>query len=1026
MKSPSYLPALFLGLCLCPFSGQPAYASPRAEQAVAPPSPTSSAEITFPGPLRSFLRMAAISQKASAEEVLPFLARNVVMIGYRRGKPTEYLLLLQSYLEQARELLPLAGPEGVIRVSSCREAQPLLAVLGYRLKQGCGSRTSVETADPERAFLTIDSGFPLADLEETLRSGKPFVYPFSFTVPALFTPNDWIAKGKRYANNVSPEDQELIGALLGDPDLARLYWALSRMDPETRRSLRLSPGLPGLLPFAPILDFYGRHISIRSGRVLVPGGTPAEPAWKDLIGVSPDSAGQFVSRLLERDQGWLAVYFDVLSRVSQARQVYFTEPRRLQRFYLALRGGNASPGPARSVFRPDASLLLLVNRLQFDATGEPHVPGDLAAWKEILRRTPDNGSKILRQGRRLAGRWNDPEQLVAGMFGLSRAGFRDGPVQLYLTLSEMDRGRPPEKRLTPETVRLLGDKFPRFGNQYLLFSEFDDLDNESITRFLEVAENVDGMRDRVLRAETLGVLQAHLGLWQILARQGQIPKANLNGSWQRMIRPFAEIRSAGQLFDVGRGSLGELLRAATGRSDLSQDEIIALLAGPDQQTSEGQQVWQAMAGRMRAVMDDQRLVSLDTLFALADGLKQEPQEGKDDALIQLAGELREFEMPRPMFTTRERSAWASGFFYNRHTESQMQTDLTKAIRTRDPDEVAEAHGQLALFLRDALVGLNYAYYAPPGAQLLHTSPLLVRFHDFSGNASRGLEQSWQTPRLVGRGNTPSGGAHLAGSLANLPYVLAEVEQGLFVPENIQSLIWEDLVPELVAGAVLPRWWNVSREELRAVALYQRTGEELLTAAAGDETLREPVMSILSDRMLPERLQRVEEALRAGLPEQALAQTTPAETFYLTAKFRPTFPADTHSWGTAGRELEDLVRRFPEETSWERLSRDFGMPHPALAHTYARELLDVKPFPSLLGYASRLLAESSDSNNLYWARLADEMNYAPVVLNLLIPELTRHMVGKISATHPEDWQAVLRAMRETGEEFREGKFVPLTN
>ena len=160
MKSPSYLPALFLGLCLCPFSGQPAYASPRAEQAVAPPSPTSSAEITFPGPLRSFLRMAAISQKASAEEVLPFLARNVVMIGYRRGKPTEYLLLLQSYLEQARELLPLAGPEGVIRVSSCREAQPLLAVLGYRLKQGCGSRTSVETADPERAFLTIDSGFP--------------------------------------------------------------------------------------------------------------------------------------------------------------------------------------------------------------------------------------------------------------------------------------------------------------------------------------------------------------------------------------------------------------------------------------------------------------------------------------------------------------------------------------------------------------------------------------------------------------------------------------------------------------------------------------------------------------------------------------------------------------------------------------------------------------------------------------------------------------------------------------------------
>ena len=50
--------------------------------------------------------------------------------------------------------------------------------------------------------------------------------------------------------------------------------------------------------------------------------------------------------------------------------------------------------------------------------------------------------------------------------------------------------------------------------------------------------------------------------------------------------------------------------------------------------------------------------------------------------------------------------------------------------------------------------------------------------------------------------------------------------------------------------------------------------------------------------------------------------------------------------------------------------------------------------------------------------------SPVMLNLLVPELTRRMIGKIFATHPEDWPAVLRAMRETGEEFREGKISPL--
>ena len=97
-----------------------------------------------------------------------------------------------------------------------------------------------------------------------------------------------------------------------------------------------------------------------------------------------------------------------------------------------------------------------------------------------------------------------------------------------------------------------------------------------------------------------------------------------------------------------------------------------------------------------------------------------------------------------------------------------------------------------------------------------------------------------------------------------------------------------------------------------------------------------------------------------------------------------------------------------------------MPHPILTQSYARELLNVKPFPAFEGYSSRLLAESWDSCNLYWARLADEMGYPPVALNRLVPELTHRMVEKIFASDFEDWPAMLRAMREAGEEFRQGK------
>jgi hypothetical protein len=94
-------------------------------------------------------------------------------------------------------------------------------------------------------------------------------------------------------------------------------------------------------------------------------------------------------------------------------------------------------------------------------------------------------------------------------------------------------------------------------------------------------------------------------------------------------------------------------------------------------------------------------------------------------------------------------------------------------------------------------------------------------------------------------------------------------------------------------------------------------------------------------------------------------------------------------------------------------------------SYARELLNLPPFPVFMGYANRLFAETWDSNNLYWARLADEKSYSPVMLNRLVPELTRRMVEKIFATDFEDWQALLRAARETGEEFRQGKIVAVS-
>jgi hypothetical protein len=968
------------------------------------------------------MRMAAISQKVPNDEVLPLLARNVFMQGYQRGVPTEYLRLLDRYVQQARELQILAGSAETIRITNCDDAGTLVQILGYRMHEECGQKTFfLETANPERAFLTIDSGFPLTDLEEALQKGAPFTYAYPASrVPVMFQEGDWIAlsagQKRGYGN--------LVDLLINDPSVARLYWALTKNDAETRATLVRSPGLRRLLPYAATLDFYGSQISIRSGRVLVPGGSWTQVTWRDLAGASPDNPGEFVAHLLAKDNGWLALYFDVLSRISDSQREHLLDNGRLKRFYEDLRGIDIQPPPTHGVFRQVPDLLVLFTRLEWEPNGQPHVPGDLAVWKDILHQKTD--SKTIHDWNKRFRDLDTPEQLLDAMVTFSRIITDTGPLQIYLTICEIDNGRAPEKRLSPQTVSLLASQFSELNNWYLVFAEFPDLTGESATRFVNVADSIDKISNDTLRANTLGAFQANLGLWQILARQGEIPAADLNNSWQKMMDPFVKISSSTQLFDATRSSVGALL-AASGQPNASASTIIELLAGPPQDNPAGQRVHQELARRIRAVLEDQHLVSLDTLFALSDGFS-DMEQGKpaNDQLLSLAGELREFEMPRPIFTQSEKVDWAPRVYTTHHAELQVQTDLTKVIKTPGNKAQLEAsRGQLAPFLRDTLVGLNYAYYEPPGAQILHNNPLFVRSHDFTEISVIGAEQFWQPPMLLGVGTPAGGGAYLMGSLTDLSYALATTEQDFISPENVQALIWKELVPDLIVSATLPRWWNVTPNELHAVALYQRSGEEILAASVKNTEMRAKALNILSNRMSPLRLERLQSALQSeGTLAATLPRLMPADTFYLAAGFHSSSPAEAASAGPASLQLQTLLSSDPNEVSLARISKDFGVPHPTLAHTNGRELLNTKPFPFFGGYSSRLFGESWESNNLYWGRLADEMGYPPVMLNRIVPELTRRMTAKIFATDLEDWPAMLRAMHEAGDDLRQGKIASL--
>jgi len=970
--------------------------------------------VSIPGPMRSFARMSAIPPEASPEDVLPALARNIVTNGYQASRSnetleqTEYLKLLHRYLAQAHELEKLAGARYIIQVPNCDSpnAGDLLRIIGFRMRGGCGSEVVLETVNAGRAFLTTDSGFPVNRLEEALRTNRPFSYDFHPTlVPVMFGPAYWTAGSK---------ESDFIETLISDPSLCRLYLGLSKLDPATAAAMHDGATMPHLRVYAHVLDFFGGQFELRDGKAVVPGGARSAAAWGDLVGVSPDRGAEFFGKLMAKDDGWLASLYDALARINTPVRDYLTEPARMKRFYAAVRGKVTSPGPARPVFRSNSDMMLLTTRLQLDAGGKPHVPGNLEVWKGLFTNNPQ--ARYDGKLTRLAATWKEPDDLLEALFALCRKTVENEPLKIFMALTDIDRGR--ATPLEAATVGRLARSWHTYGSQFAVFSESPQLSDKSINQFLDTAEALSRLHEPGLRADACGSFQALVSLWQILVRQQTIADRKADSAFAGIAARFAVVHSPRDAFDAGHRGFLSLFDAAAKPADSTagpQERMAGLLAGAAE--SDDLETRQELEEEMLRILDAQHLVSLDTIFQLSDLLEsgQRPDKATSAQLAKLAGRIAEVPLPRAPLTVAERSAMGFGFWSGKHLDTERKLNLRLAIEKAggDPARLKELPELLAPLLRDSLLGLSYAYYAPPGAQVLFTNPVFVRSHDFIGG--EGQPNLWKDTEPYGSGWPSNGGGRLVGSLSTLPYALAETEQNFLVPAQTQALIWGDLVPQMILSAKIPRWGNVTPVQMHWVGLNLRYGRELLAEAALDDSVREAAMAELGQLAAPARTARLRRLVEQGQVKEAVEQVTPAEMFWLSRALEPARGGD-HS--SLRAQIERLSGEVPSQVSLAAISRAFGAPKPTLATSYRPELLNVRTFPTLMGYSSRILAESWESNNLYWVALADELSLRPAQLNVRIPQWTEELVEHIFASHLEDWPALLRSLRAVGDDVRE--------
>ncbi|MGO4880516.1 MAG: tetratricopeptide repeat protein [Bryobacteraceae bacterium] len=984
-------------------------ASLPAAQTATPAAGISYVEI--PGPLRSFGRMAAIASDAQPDDLLPALARNVVTNGFQAAhsnealEQTEYLKLVHRYLSQAREIEKLAGDGKIIDIPNCDSANvaDLLRVLGFRMRGGCGSEVVLETVNATRAFLTTDSGFPLPALEEALRTNRPFKYDYHpARVPVIFGPDYWL----------SPKEKETSGfldVLLSDPAVCRLYLGISKLDRETAEAFHKNIPLAHLKAYAHVLDFFGGMFELREGKAVVPGAPRTVAAWTELVGVPPDQGAAFFEKLIAKDDGWLASYYDALARINGPVHDYLTEPARMIRFYNAIRGKVTSPGPARPVFRANADMMLLTARLWIEPNGQPHIPGNLQVWKDLFASHPQG--KYDAKLTRAAVAWKEPDDVLEALFGLTRKAVENEPLKIFMALSDLDRYR--AKLLAPATIDSLARNYHIYGSQYAIFNDAATLSDKSILQFLDTAEQVSRLKDPLLRTDVLGTMQGLVGLWQIFSRSGSLPAAKADETFAALLGPFPAVRDDRALFDAGREGV-TLLITATGSKAGSprQGRILDLLAGSAD--SSDVESHTQMVEEMMRILEAQQIVPLDDLFDVANHLDALAHGEKlNTALLnRLATRIAAIPVARANLSPIEKNALAFGYWTEKHLENERKLNIRVTIEKLSGDKLRDVRGLLAPFLRDTLVAYNYAHYAPPGAQVLYTNPVFVRSHDFLG--MQASNHMWRTTEVFGSGWPSNGGGRLVGSLAGLPYALAEAEQNFLVPDQTQALIWGDLVPQMVVSAIVPRWWKVTPSQLHWVALHMRYGESLVAEAAIDADLRPQVLSILGQQAAPVRVGQITRLLAEGNVAAAMNNVTPSEFFVLASRVAAD-PGRQASPLLA--EIRRIEKESPQQVNFAAISAAFGTPKPTLANSYRPELLNLRTFPTLMGYSSRILAESWESNTLYWAELADQTYLQPSQLNVRIPEWTERLVQHIFASHLEDWPAVLRSLREVGDDVR---------
>ena len=227
-----------------------------------------------------------------------------------RARALAVAILLLSYgavgarQPAVRAALPLPVPSRALADAAALTSSDPSTLLLHVIRAVFGSQSGGASEDGARR----------AAIRKALRTPNDTT---ADTVPLPLDPGIW----RETILQQQVPDRQLAAAILDDRRAALLYHGLAALDDETLAWL--GPDRETLLQMrqqAALFATFGRSIHVRGGRVLVPGGSDAEPLWAALTGVDPDRPAAFVQRIFRDDDGKLAFLYDAVAHLDPPRQ----------------------------------------------------------------------------------------------------------------------------------------------------------------------------------------------------------------------------------------------------------------------------------------------------------------------------------------------------------------------------------------------------------------------------------------------------------------------------------------------------------------------------------------------------------------------------------------------------------------------------------------------------------------------------------------------------------------------------------